>query len=91
MSKAMLVIDMPESCAKCPLFGDHYTDMCCGALNNKTINYPYPKSFRQDWCPLKDVPKEHNYSGHPYDEYGDGYADGYNDCREEILGGQDGK
>lgn len=86
MSKAILVIDMPKSCTQCPFLSDHYTDMCCGASQNRTINYPYPKDFRQEWCPLKDIPLEHCSSGNPYDEYGDGYADGYNDCREEILG-----
>lgn len=52
MSKAILVIDMPESCDKCPLFFGRYTDMGCRSLNNRTIDYPYPKDFRQDWCPL---------------------------------------
>lgn len=55
MSKATLVIDMPESCSKCPFFGDHYSDMTCHALNNRGIDYPYPDSFRQKWCPLKEV------------------------------------
>jgi hypothetical protein len=58
MSKATLVIDMPESCAKCPFFGDHYSDMTCHALNNSGIDYPYPDSFRQKWCPLKEVSDE---------------------------------
>ena len=57
MDKAILVIDMPESCEKCPLFHGFYTDMTCGA-NNYSINYPYPKDFRQDWCPLKPAPEE---------------------------------
>lgn len=55
MNKAILIIDMPESCDKCPLFHGFYTDMTCGA-NNYGIDYPYPKDFRQDWCPLKEVP-----------------------------------
>lgn len=53
MKKAVLIIDMPDSCSKCPLFSDFYTDMCCRGLNNRGIDYPYPKDFRQDWCPLK--------------------------------------
>jgi len=61
MSKAFLVMDMPSSCDKCPCFCGHYSDMCCMALNNRTINYPYPKDFRQRWCPLKELPEEtHN-------------------------------
>ena len=45
---------MPESCNKCPLFHSFYTDMTCGA-NNWGIDYPYPKDFRQNWCPLKPL------------------------------------
>ena len=56
MGKAVLVMDMPSSCDKCPCFCGHYSDMCCMALNNRTINYPYPKDFRQSWCPLKELP-----------------------------------
>jgi hypothetical protein len=58
MSKAILVIDMPESCSKCPLFNSYYVDMSCGGLKNKGINYPYPENFRQDWCPLRLVPEK---------------------------------
>lgn len=56
MSKAVLIIDMPEGCAKCPLFQGFYTDMTCMA-NNRTINYPYPENFRQNWCPLRSMPE----------------------------------
>lgn len=85
MSKAILVIDMPESCSKCPLFHGFYTDMTCGA-NNYGIDYPYPKDFRQDWCPLMSAPKEQEIW------YGDDSNDwdkGYNACLREIVGEQD--
>ena len=81
MSKAILVIDMPESCDKCPLFHGFYTDMTCGA-NNYGINYPYPKDFRQDWCPLKPAPQEQDVW---YED--DDWERGYNNCVREILGG----
>ena len=32
MDKAILVIDMPDSCDKCPLFCNHYSDMCVALL-----------------------------------------------------------
>ena len=83
MSKAILVIDMPESCDKCPLFHGFYTDMTCGA-NNYGIDYPYPKDFRQDWCPLKTMPKKvEMLSDHGLDWY----DRGWNACIDEILGG----
>ena len=87
MSKAILVIDMPESCDRCPLFHGFYTDMTCGA-NNYGINYPYPKDFRQDWCPLKPVPEKYNMDA-PHDtDYDMEYEYGYNACIDEILGEQ---
>ena len=81
MNKAILVIDMPESCDKCPLFHGFYTDMTCGA-NNYGINYPYPKDFIQDWCPLKEVPDRK-----VVDWLADnaGWSCGWNACIEEIL------
>ena len=81
MSKAILVMDMPDSCDKCPLFGNHYSDMYCRGLNSKGINYPYPKDFRQKWCPLKELPEKMKYHDGTYN----GEVKGWNDCIEEIL------
>lgn len=83
MNKAIVVIDMPDSCSKCPLFHGFYSDMCCSGLNNRTINYPYPQDFRQKWCPLKPVPEEKLIWLE--DERSDRDR-GYNDCLREILG-----
>lgn len=85
MSKAVLVMDMPNSCDKCPCFCGYYSDMCCMALNSRTINYPYPKDFRQRWCPLKELPEE-THNNEYMDEYCDGYDDGWNSLRKKILG-----
>ena len=85
MSKAILVMDMPDSCDKCSLFGNHYSDMCCRALGNRGINYPYPKDFRQDWCPLQEPP-EREKSSYCFDEFEDGHVYGWNACIDEILG-----
>lgn len=85
MTKAVLAIDMPNSCDKCPCFCSYYSDMCCMALNNRTIDYPYPKDFRQRWCPLKELPDE-THNDEYIDEYCDGYDDGWNSLRKKILG-----
>ena len=98
MSKAILVIDMPESCDKCPMFHGFYTDMTCGA-NNCVINYPYPKDFRQDWCPLKPAPEkidvpdfDHSIKAENKNAeevgaymYDRGIYRGYNLCVDKIL------
>lgn len=89
MSKAILVIDMPESCDMCPLFHGFYSDMTCGA-NNYGINYPYPKDFKQDWCPLKPLPEKYDIEAErnkPHDrDYDWEFESGYNVCIDEILG-----
>lgn len=60
MSKSILTIDTPDSCHKCPLFSDAYTDMTCRG-NGRCIDYPYPRDKVQDWCPLKEM--EHEDAG----------------------------
>jgi hypothetical protein len=100
MSKAILVIDMPESCDECPLFCGYYSDMYCKGIGNRGINYPYPKDFRQDWCPLKPMPekidvpdwddsikaKNENAEEVGMYMYDRGHYRGYNICVDKILG-----
>ena len=83
MSKAVLVIDMPNSCDECPLFCNYYSDMYC-ECSNKAIDSPYPENFRQDWCPLREMP-EKSYTGKSdYYQWGD-WEDGWNTCIDNIL------
>lgn len=84
MAKGYLIMDIPKSCDECSLFHCNYSDMCCGGSNNRTIDYPYPKDFRQSWCPLKPMlgKEEMTYEN---DEYDDGYVFGWNQCLERIL------
>lgn len=84
MDKAILVIDMPDSCSKCPLFSGNYADMCCKGMNNRGINYPYSEDFRQDWCPLKPAP-EKDEKFHQF-EWSAGYKKGWNDCINYVVG-----
>lgn len=93
MNKAILVMDMPESCNKCPCFHGFYSDMYCGALNDRTIDYPYPEDFRQDWCPLNPFPEQYDIEAEknkPHDrDYNWEFEYGYNTCLQEILKGED--
>ena len=88
MNKAILVIDMPNSCDECPLFNNYYSDMCCRGLNYRRIDYPYPENVRQNWCPLKPVPHKQVEGGTwTLDGYvEDEFPVGWNACIEEILG-----
>ena len=84
MSKAVLVFDMPSSCDSCPLFGNYYSDMCCKGLNNRSINYPYPKDFRQDWCPLREIPEKYVLSDDD-NVFDVEWLRGFNYCINRIL------
>lgn len=86
MSKAILVMDMPDSCDKCSLFGNHYSDMCCRALNNRGINYPYPDNFRQEWCPLKLAPSKRYHSAYGHGSIETSEDKIWNRCIDTILG-----
>lgn len=83
MSKAVLVIDMPKSCAKCPMFGEYYRDMIC-KVNGNGINYPYPEDFRQEWCPLRPMPEHSRTGKSDYYQWGD-WEDGWNACIDGLL------
>lgn len=90
MTKAVLVIDMPERCTKCPLLltipQKGGLALCLARPTNgqEEYNPKNEKTWRPDWCPLRELPeKVHNDNG--YDEYSDGYDAGFNACLDEIL------
>ena len=91
MSKSVLIIDTPESCRDCDLkFTDEYSDYC---PYKKTDVFTYVHTnTKPDWCPLSPLPERINLC-----KYADNaalnmdgilayqYAQGWNDCREEII------
>ena len=96
MSKAILVMDMPTSCAKCP-FVKHEDEgwLYCGIHNNDTA-FAFK---RAEYCPLKSMPekkekgsvletaiKNNCFDGSTEDRaYFNGKERGYNTCIEDIL------
>ncbi|MBQ8559065.1 MAG: hypothetical protein IJ439_03670 [Tyzzerella sp.] len=72
MSKAMLIMDMPKCCTKCPLF-EEKINLCGG--NGKMMECGWAIR-RQEWCPLHEIPNKEKF---PYS---------YNACIDEILGGR---
>ena len=74
--KAILVIDMPTDCIKCPL-ADGY---CWNIFPTKGI---------ADGCPLRPLPKYRDNSKKPQDYaevWIDGAITGWNACLDEITG-----
>lgn len=84
MPKMILVLDNAEKgcCYECPL---GYVD-----IHDYDCNPICTLSHRYDECPLKPLPKKKDYE----DKCVDGvlafsnlrYADGWNDCIDEIVG-----
>ena len=80
-TKAILVIDKPESCTSC-LLGIYNKKWFCLATNKDidiTDRYNIP-----EWCPLKPMPmKKEALMGMGKINFGK--ALGWNDCIEEIT------
>lgn len=86
MSKAILVMDMPECCADCPCSfferNNPKLNLICGIVQEDANNVGKP-----DWCPLRPVPEKKE----KYSLMGDnsaGYVDGWNACIDAIGGAE---
>ena len=100
MSKSVLVIDTPENCYDCP-FGTRYCSdleyegLCelADCLDYDVIlmteeHYDCESKSRPDWCPLVDLPEKDN-GDYPAITSDTGFAEGWNQCIDEITGGMD--
>lgn len=89
MSKAVLVMDMPENCYNCTYCNSKTSKNPCCALTNYAGGYQSMIlegiDKRQSWCPLREMPKKDTQCYFP-DEGADGYANGWNACIDRIEG-----
>lgn len=83
MSKSVLVINTPKYCALCVLRSGVLHPFC--RVNNRDIT---DLSIRPDWCPLMDLPEKDN-GDYPANTSDAGFAEGWNQCIDEITGGMD--
>ena len=81
MSKSVLVIDTPENCRSCYLRGFTLNlQYCRGKL--KDIK---DTSIKPDWCPLKPLPEK--MTGVAQTDHWNSIKEGWNECIDEITGG----
>ena len=88
MSKAILVMDMPDSCMGCNL-------LYCDAENNSESCQAREKSRivdlenedKPDWCPLREMPEEREENHIGTYEYN--FNEGWNACIDAIGGGDE--
>ena len=71
--KAVLIMDMPETCRDCKWYG-HIVKFCLA--EEECVRNPARKP---EWCPIKKMPE--TISGHP----DVGYMCGWNSFREQII------
>lgn len=82
MSKAVLVMNMPECCADCPCSfferDNPILNLICGVAQEDAYNVGKP-----DWCPLRELPeKKERRIG----EHGERmFRAGFNACLNEIM------
>lgn len=94
MSKSILVIDTPEACLDCQFCREIQDgiEACCELFdepNDKELFRMIDVGYCQekpDWCPLRDLPGKANHPN--YCDNGR-YDNGWNDCIDEILKGDE--
>jgi hypothetical protein len=86
MKKAVLLMDVPETCLDCNLCVlDMDGSISCYYNKREICSNVEENNSRPEWCPLRELPEEDHENHYP-DEWEDGYADGWNDCLREIAG-----
>lgn len=89
MSKAVLVMDMPSSCLKCPIGKNmsNSIEVCIQCPLGKCA-VDAETETRPDWCPLRELKKKN--TGKVVGDYLTGKVNGYNACIDELLKGEEG-
>lgn len=84
MSKAVLVMDMPEQvCQKCTLCYETEDDeyLCCA------VGKLVPDGEKPDWCPLRELPEKMPDLEHGYENVEKSIIrTGWNACLNAIAG-----
>ena len=88
MSKALLILDMPESCDMCDLTDMVNGKMYCGVPGCGELAEDYI-SCRPDFCPLRPMPEKKKLKGGVHDVQSmaeEVAAANWNACIDEIIG-----
>lgn len=82
MKKAVIVIDMPNSCRNCPMLDGEYG--YCQVLNKEICGI----DNRMEDCPLRPLPEKWERKPYNSDSRVD-WQNGYNHCLDDIQGIED--
>ena len=91
MSKAILVMDMPDKCGECECsycdYDDPHLNLICAVVGDNVSG-----SDKPDWCPLRPMPEKKPLKGNVsniqrmMEEMG---AVSWNACIDAMIGGGD--
>lgn len=95
MSKSVLIMSTPKGCFACPFHMADFNFNLCLATRNDSIRIISKVSHegfkklagRPGWCPLMDLPEKDN-GDYPANTSDAGFAEGWNQCIDEITGGE---
>ena len=91
MSKAVLVMDMPESCSRCKFMYEFQGIKKCQLMNvlNNGASKLSQSTFtekRHDWCPLRELPEKMPDLEHGYENVEKSIIrTGWNACLDAIA------
>ena len=84
MVKAVLVIDMPESCADCQLADDDPSGLYC-VPKDEYYDGKESTEDRASFCPLRQLPEKRRTIGDESKSDALRMNAGFNACLDEIL------
>lgn len=87
MAKGIIVVEMPEKCADCPIevhdetsYGEELCHRC--SLKYKGYTGEIRDSGKLDWCPIRPTPRVKSGDR----KYLNEYEKGWNDCVDYLEG-----
>ena len=87
MAKAVLAMDMPESCPDCRFFESDWKE--CYAISKRYNRDVMTEEAKPNWCPLRELPEKreinHNKNHYISNFWADAKSVGWNACLDEIL------
>ena len=84
MSKAVLVMDMPESCPDCRFFESDWRE--CYAISKRYNRDIMTEEAKPNWCPLRELPEKMPDLEHGYENVEKSIIrTGWNACLDAIA------
>lgn len=81
MPKAVLVMDMPESCPDCRFFESDWRE--CYAISKRYNRDIMTEEAKPNWCPLRELPEKMITGAGGYGE--NMFRSGFNACLDAIA------